>query len=77
MTTTAPLTIGKAMKIQRVKFNLTQDGLAKKVHCSRQSILSVENGWSNPGYALARRIAAALKLDLNTLEPNDDAKWIA
>lgn len=41
----------------REQFGITQQDLAEKVHVSRQTIISLENGKYNPSIVLAYNIA--------------------
>ena len=51
----------------RAYFNLTQEGLAKKVGVSRETIVLLENGKSNPSLKLAYDISKALKTTIDEL----------
>ncbi len=48
------------IKELRARYNLTQDGLAKKVSVRRETILFIEKGKYNPSLKLAYEIAKAL-----------------
>lgn len=64
-------TIGRAIKISRAEHDITQEQLGKLVDCSRQTIMSIENGITDPGFGLAYRISRALKFNLELVVPND------
>lgn len=50
--------------IRRIRFerNMTQEELALRVGVSRQSIMSIERGATNPSVLLAYKIAMALQV---------------
>jgi len=47
----------------------TQQSLAEKIGCKERDICLLETGRSSPTYALACRIAEALKVDIKMLFP--------
>lgn len=49
------------IKELRARFDLTQEGLAKKVGVRRETIVFLEQGKYNPSLRLAHDIARALK----------------
>lgn len=56
------------LKVARVTFgNLTQQGLAELVGCSRQTINSIENSKFVPSVALALTIAKVLEQKLEDI----------
>lgn len=65
------LTIGQAIKVGRAEHDVTQEKLGKLVGCSRQSVMSIENGLTDPGFELAFRISRALSFNLDDVVPND------
>ena len=71
MSTHTPPTIGQAMRVGRASRDLTQEALSLRVRCSRQTIMSIENSWSDPGFHLAVRIARALGFRLDDVVPNE------
>ncbi|MBP9773294.1 MAG: helix-turn-helix transcriptional regulator [Candidatus Peribacteraceae bacterium] len=50
--------------IRRIRFekNMTQEELALRVGVSRQSVMSIERGATNPSVLLAYKIAMALQV---------------
>ena len=52
--------------IRRLRFerNMTQEELALRTGVSRQTIMSIERGQTNPSVLLAYKIAAALDTDV-------------
>lgn len=60
--------VSNTLKLWRVKAgDLTQDELAKKVGCSRQTINSIEKGKFNPSIELALKLALILGCDVGEL----------
>jgi putative transcriptional regulator len=56
------------IKLFRVQAgDITQEELAKKVDCSRQTIHSIESGKFNPSIELALKIAKALDTTVSEL----------
>ncbi len=53
--------------IRRLRFdrNMTQEELALRTGVSRQTIMSIERGRTNPSILLAYKIATALNVDVN------------
>jgi putative transcriptional regulator len=52
--------------IRRLRFtnNMTQEELALRTGVSRQTIMSIERGQTNPSVLLAYKIASALQADV-------------
>ena len=62
------MAIENKLKLFRVQAgDITQDELAKRVACSRQTIHSIESGKFNPSIELALRIAHALEVSVADL----------
>lgn len=59
--------VGKNIKKIRKEQNLTQDDLAERLHCTRQTISNYENGKSEPNIALLVEIANVLEVEVNDL----------
>ena len=59
--------IGKHIRKIRKEKNLTQEELAERLHCTRQTISNYENGKSEPDIALLIEIAGALEVEINDL----------
>lgn len=57
----------RKFKAARDLCGLTQDGLAKAVGVSRQTIVSIEKGGGNPTLELCKRICKTLNTTLNDL----------
>ena len=55
------------IKLARVENNLTQDQLAEKTKCTRQTIGLIEAGKFNPSLQLCLAISKALNKSLNDL----------
>ena len=52
--------VGKNIKKIRKEKNLTQDDLAERLYCTRQTISNYENGKSEPNIALLVEIEKVL-----------------
>ncbi len=50
--------------IRRGKADITQEKLADKVGCTRQTIAALEKGVYNPSLVLAMRIAKVLQVEI-------------
>lgn len=62
--------IGKIIKDERVKSNLTQKELAKKAEISNSFLCDIEKGRSKPAISTLYKIALALKIeDINIFLP--------
>ena len=59
--------LGVQMRDAREKRNMSQEELGEKVHKSRGSINSYENGKGNPEFRVVAEIAAALGKEFNVL----------
>lgn len=59
--------VGKNIKRIRKEKNLTQDELAERLHCTRQTISNYENGKSEPCIELLIEIAKVLEVEINDL----------
>lgn len=59
--------VGKNIKEIRKEKNLTQDDLAERLHCTRQTISNYENGKSEPHIELLVEIAGVLDVEVNDL----------
>ena len=55
------------IKELRVRYDMTQDDLARKVNVRRETILNLEKGKYNPSLMLAHLIAKALKTTIDDL----------
>ncbi len=53
------------IKQLRVKYNLTQDELAKLSQCTRQTINAIEQNKYSPSLVLAFKISKVLKSEIN------------
>ncbi len=59
--------VGKNIKKCRKEKNLTQDELAERLFCTRQTISNYENGKSEPNIALLVELAKVLEVDVSDL----------
>lgn len=59
--------VGKHIRKIRKEKNLTQDELAERLYCTRQTISNYENGKSQPSIELLIEIAGVLEVDINDL----------
>ena len=59
----------------RAKRGYTQDGLAKAVNVSRQSINAIETGRYEPSTALALKMAQILKTTVEEIFTLEDGDW--
>lgn len=66
-----PVILTNNIKFLRAKLELTQEDLAKKTKCSRQTISSIEKNRYSPSLLLAFKIAYILKTDINEVFGNE------
>lgn len=59
--------VGKNIRKIRKEKNLTQDELAERLHCTRQTVSNYENGKSEPGIDLLIEIAGVLEVEVSDL----------
>lgn len=59
--------VGKNIKKIRKEKNLTQEDLAERLHCTRQTISNYENGKSEPSIELLLEIAGVFGVEINDL----------
>ncbi|MBR1680358.1 helix-turn-helix transcriptional regulator [bacterium] len=59
--------LGKKIRIERVKNDLSQEKLAEKVGVSTRTISLIESGLQHPKFFLVVRIAEVLDFDINVL----------
>ena len=59
--------VGKHIKKIRKEKNLTQDDLAERLHCTRQTISNYENGKSEPGIEILIELAGVLEVEIDDL----------
>lgn len=59
--------VGKHIKKIRKEKNLTQDELAERLHCTRQTISNYETGKSEPGIEVLIELAEVLEVEINDL----------
>jgi putative transcriptional regulator len=55
------------IKMHRAKLDLTQEGLADIVGCTRQTVISIEKNRYTPSVELAMKIAQALQVRVDEL----------
>ena len=53
--------------VERAKYGLSQDELAKKVGTTKQTISNIETGKAIPGLKIAMQIACFFKTNVETL----------
>lgn len=58
-----PLSLGRALKADRLANDLTQEGLATKVGVTRQAIYGFESERDFPSYKTLKKIAKVFKMD--------------
>ncbi len=58
----------------RAKYNLTQEGLAKKIGVRRETIVFLEQNKYNPSLNLAHEVAKALKTTIDELFEFEEEK---
>ena len=63
--------LGKRIREERLKLNLTQERLAEKVGVSRQTLSSWESDITSPTLAQANVLAKVFKISLDELADND------
>ena len=59
--------IGKNIKVQRIRRNLTQDDLAEKLFVTRQTVSNYETGKTRPDVQMLMAIAQVLQIPLDNL----------
>jgi len=62
--------LGKKIKIERIKNDLSQEKLAEKVGASTRTISLIESGLQHPKFFLVAKISRALNFDINILLNN-------
>ena len=60
----AQMSIKNRIRVLRFEKHMTQEELAIRVGVSRQTIMSIENGNTNPSVLLAFKIAKALEAEI-------------
>jgi putative transcriptional regulator len=64
--------IKNSLKIYRTLAELTQEQLAERASCTRQTIHSIEKNRYNPSLELALKIAHILNTDINNIFQLDE-----
>ncbi len=59
--------LGKKIKIERIKNELSQEKLAEKVGVSTRTISLIESGLQHPKFFLVVKISQILNFDINIL----------
>lgn len=59
--------LGKIIKIERIRNDLSQEKLAEKVGVSTRTISLIETGIQHPKFLLVAEIAKTLNFDMNIL----------
>jgi putative transcriptional regulator len=60
-----PSKLTNNIKVLRTKLNFTQEELAKKTNCSRQTISAIEKNRYSPSLLLAYKISYILKASID------------
>ncbi len=66
-----PAVLTNNIKLLRTKHDLTQEDLAKKANCSRQTISAIEKNRYAPSLLLAFKIAYVLETNINEVFGNE------
>ena len=61
------MTIQNRIRVLRFEKRMTQEELAVRTGVSRQTIMSIENGNTNPSVLLAFKIAKALEVSIDNV----------
>ena len=59
--------LGKKIKIERIKKDLSQEKLAEKVGVSTRTISLIESGLQHPKFFLVVKLSKILNFDINIL----------
>ncbi len=59
--------LGKKLKIERIKNDLSQEKLAEKVGVSTRTISLIESGLQHPKFFLVVKLSEVLNFDINIL----------
>lgn len=73
-----PILVNRVRSIRRGRADITQQGLADRVGCTRQTIVALEKNKYNPSLILALRIAQVLETPVDQLfrlEPSDSSGY--
>lgn len=62
--------LGKNIKLERVRKDLSQEQLAEKVGVSARTISLIENGIQHPKFFLVFKIAQTLNININVFLEN-------
>ena len=71
--------IGDQVKRFRIKFGLSQEELAMRIDCARNTISAIERGKSMPSYGIVEMIATAMGIPMVELvggEPKVPYEWV-
>lgn len=60
-------TLGKLIKLERIKNDLSQEMLAEKIGVSTRTISLIESGHQHPKFFLVVKLAQVLNFDINIL----------
>lgn len=66
-----PSKLTNNIKLQRTKLELTQEDLAKKTNCTRQTINAIEKNKYSPSLLLAFKIAHVLETSIDKVFGNE------
>ena len=59
--------LGKILKVERIKNDLSQEQLAEKVGVSTRTISLIESGLQHPKFLLVVKLIRILNIDVNKL----------
>jgi putative transcriptional regulator len=62
------------LKVYRAMYDLTQEGLAQKLHVTRQTVISIEKGQYDPSLQLAFKIANLFGVKIEDVFTSEENK---
>ena len=62
-----PMSFGEFLRSARKNVNMTLDSASDAIGCAKSYLWGLENGKSEPSFAMAKRIAEAYSVELITL----------
>ena len=70
------LEIGKNIRINRIKYNMTQEELGKEVGCLGVTVCYWEKGDRSPSYLVGKKLEKIFKTELISLDPVTENKLL-